>query len=202
MKFGRLRVFGCSGKESGSHAYIMECICDCGTIKSVNLYSMEAGLTKSCGCLNRELTRERCTTHGMSHTSEWQILHQIKARCTNPKNSAYPRYGGRGIKVCQRWLDSYDDFLADVGKRPSRAHTLDRINNNGNYEPGNVRWATYAQQGANKRNVKLYDYRGEQLCLSEIARREGIPQPRLAYRIRAGYALEKALSQPRFGGEI
>lgn len=201
-RFGRLLVVGLAGKPEGSPQYKFECLCDCGIFRSVNWTSLQNGSTRSCGCLNRELTKQRCTTHGKSHTKEWQILHQIKARCTNPNNVSWDRYGGRGIKVCQRWLDSYDDFFADVGHRPSNRHSLDRINNDGNYEPGNVRWATMVEQSRNTRRNKMYEWKGNSYCVTDLADAVGMPRMRLASRLRAGWALERAINQPRVGGEL
>jgi hypothetical protein len=127
-----------------------QCTCECGVSRPVQQYRLTSGESRSCGCLKTELTGDRFRTHG----GAWSNLHRIWItmiqRCTNPKVSAYHRYGGRGIKVCQRWRESFDAFAADMGQRPSLNHSVDRINNDGNYEPDNCRWATPKQQAANR----------------------------------------------------
>jgi len=116
-------------------------------------------------------------------------------RCTNPKRDAFIYYGGRGIEVCQRWLDSFENFLADVEPRPSPAHSIDRFPNpNGNYEPGNVRWATRAEQSRNKKNNHLMTLNGETHCLTEWAEVLGYSRGCLKERIRRGLPLDRVLS--------
>ena len=112
-----------------------------------------SGRQKSCGCLKRERTTQRNTTHGLHKHELYNTWKNMWQRCTNPNNPKYPRWGGRGIKVCERWR-SFENFLADVGERPP-GMTLDRRDNDGNYEPDNWRWATPAEQAANTRNLKL-----------------------------------------------
>ena len=123
------------------------CVCECGTVKTLLLQSLRVGSSRSCGCI-----RVDRAVHGMWSSTEYTIWSQMKQRCYNPKNPNYHNYGARGIQVCERWRESFPAFLDDVGMRPSVAHSLDRFpNNNGNYEPGNVRWATISQQNLNKR---------------------------------------------------
>lgn len=133
----------------------VECLCDCGTVKIVSLYDLRSGTTKSCGCYARKRMANLNRTHGLSRThplfSTWSAM---KDRCHNTRSPSYPRYGGRGIQVCDEWRKSFVSFIAHVGDRPEGGYTLDRINNDGNYEPGNVRWATWTQQVANRRPAK------------------------------------------------
>lgn len=129
---------------------------------------------------------------------EYRNWIKMKTRCSNTKDKCYPRYGGRGISVCERWLHSFQNFLDDLGAKPSNAHSLDRIDVNGNYEPGNVRWATPKEQGRNRRNNKLITAFGETKCLSEWAEdsRCVVNLPTLETRIRrAGWSPERALTQ-------
>lgn len=123
------------------------CKCDCGSIKLVAFTHLSSGKTKSCGCLLRK------TRNGARPwVPEIHIWQKMKDRCANENFPQYQDYGGRGIKVCERWIESFDNFLCDMGSRPSQRHTLDHIDVNGNYEPGNVRWATYELQARNKRD--------------------------------------------------
>ena len=133
-----------------SHHWI--CVCDCGTVKSVSGRALRSGLTQSCGCLNKELARSRATTHGGTGTAEYRAWRHMIGRCTDKNDKAFKDYGGRGIEVCDVWRKSFSAFLNHVGVRPSAGHSIDRINNDGNYEPGNVRWATAEIQANNKRN--------------------------------------------------
>ena len=130
---------------------------------------------------------------GKKSTPEYQAWAQMKQRCLNPKHPAYPRYGGRGIKIDSRWEASFQDFLADVGRKPSPKHSLDRINNEGGYFANNVRWATHRQQQQNTSSVKLLEFEGEILCKAALARRFGISRSLLGKRLTAEWPLGKAL---------
>lgn len=117
-------------------------------------------------------------------------------RCENPKTFGFARYGGRGIRVCERWRNSFTAFLADMGERPSASHSLDRINTNGNYEPENCRWATRLQQNRNSRNNTLIEWNGETLCIAEWAERTGISKFVLSMRLLRGWSIERTLTFP------
>jgi len=142
QRFGQLIVIKKISYDSTQGIH-WECQCDCGTIKIIRSDHLRKGLIKSCGCLRR--------THGDSNSVEWNIWRYMKDRCTNPKCTNWKNYGGRGIKVCNEWLNDYSAFLSHVGRRPSSEHSLDRINNDRNYEPGNVRWAMKWEQNSNRR---------------------------------------------------
>lgn len=187
-RFGRLTAIRRLGRK-------WECVCDCGEITAVDISHLRRGNTKSCGCLNSEITGARNTTHGMTDTPTFIVWQGMLARCLNPKATSYRNYGARGVSVCPRWRDSFENFLADMGGRP-KGMTLDRHpNNDGNYEPGNCRWATPQQQANNTRVNVRYDYAGQSLTLSEIATLSGVDYEWLYQTVRTrGKSLEAALA--------
>lgn len=137
--------------------------------------------------------RER---HGMHNTSEHRAWVSMKQRCTNPKKREWLHYGGRGIKVCEKWASSFIAFLRDVGMKPSPLHSLDRIDVNGNYEPGNVRWATHQQQVENTRTVRLVSINGKTQSHASWARENGLSTGQIASRIKAGWSEIEAITTP------
>jgi len=157
QKFGKLTVIKFLGDdEYGNKQWL--CKCDCGVEKSILSGSFKRGLTKSCGCLHKEIMKEVKTTHGYANKNNKSVEYLTWAsmldRCRNKNNKSYKNYGGRGIEVCDRWTNSFENFLEDMGKRPSNKHSIDRINVNDNYEPNNCRWATTYEQSINRRMFK------------------------------------------------
>lgn len=144
-RYGRWSVLG-----PGDDYEHWRCRCDCGTERDVGHASLRKGFSRSCGCLKLEMVRKVNKTHGLTRTPAHRSWVAMRQRCYNPKTTRYSRYGGRGIKVCDRWRYSFEEFLKDMGQPPSDRHSIDRIDVDGDYEPGNCRWATPLEQRHNR----------------------------------------------------
>ena len=166
------------GELPNRRAYWL-CRCDCGTERSVAGHNLHQGITNSCGCTHY--------THGKSHTREYQIYTNMISRCHNPKDKDYPKYGGRGIFVCNEWRQSRKQFFDDMGPRPSNKHQTERIDNDGPYAPENCRWATATEQGRNKRNNRYVTINGIDDTLAGHAERLGIRRDTLWRRLWRGW---------------
>lgn len=181
------------------------CKCSCGEERKLPTRVLKAGNRLSCGCYQRERAAESAAVTSFRHgyarvgktSPEYRVWAHIIGRCHNPSDRAFYWYGARGISVCDRWRESFTVFLADVGHRPSTRLSLDRIDNNGNYEPGNVRWATRAVQGMNRRNVKLFEFRGQKKILREWSEAFNMNYGTLRARVTIlKWSLERALTTP------
>lgn len=189
-RFGSLLVAGPT-RLKGRPAW--ECRCDCGATLSVLRQALVQREQKRCIACKRAADFSHGEGPRGKNTPEYRCWQHIITRCENPRAHDYPRYGGRGIKVCERWRESYVAFLADMGRRPSSEHSIDRIDVNGHYEPGNCRWATRSEQSRNRRDRKRYLYRGELLGLSDLSERCGLPASVLGKRFRRGKSVEQAV---------
>lgn len=154
QKFGMLEAIEFSHKDSGNNAMWLW-RCDCGNTKIIRGSEVARGSTISCGCLVREKTRDKNVSHDLSRTAEYKAWINMKARCFNKSDMNYKEYGDRGITVCERWLN-FNNFIEDMGMKPTKKHSLDRIDNNGNYEIDNCRWATPKEQIQNRRDSKWW----------------------------------------------
>jgi hypothetical protein len=171
--------------------------CSCGKLKSALKADLFKGVVQSCGCLIKELIQTGLNrSHGKSKTTEYKAWLGMKKRCYNVNDKRYIDYGGRGITVCGRWLHSFETFLNDVGLKPSPELSLDRIDNDRNYEPGNVRWTTTKVQSRNNsRNVNI-TYEGKTLCITDWAIFLGISVKTIRSRMRYNWPIEKILTTP------
>lgn len=149
-----------------------ECACDCGGFRVASASALRKGVVYSCGCA-RSVPYTSPLTHGRTGSATYSAWSAMKRRCLGKASTGFHRYGGRGIRICERWRDSFENFLADMGERPE-GHTLDRIDVNGNYEPGNCRWATRREQNRNTRQTRLT----ASLALELVGRREHGEDPR------------------------
>jgi len=207
--FGRLTTIGPQFKlpvgKKGRYHGMQVCLCCCPAATAVVVSSsdMRTGNTLSCGCLQKERTSKAKQTHGKSHSNEYRIWAAMLERCGNPDTKCYKNYGGRGITVCDEWTSEggFSRFLACVGARPTPKHSLDRIDNNQGYFPGNVRWTDDKTQARNRRNTYRLTHNGETLPVVEWAERLGLPYTTILSRLRIGWSVEKALSTPRQKGK-
>ncbi|KKL97903.1 hypothetical protein LCGC14_1829790 [marine sediment metagenome] len=195
QKFGRLTVLKRMDNDKHRNSMWL-CRCDCGKEKIICGYDLKRGHTQGCGCLRKEIAGITHTTHGHYKTKTYKSWEQMIQRCTNPKVHNYHNYGGRGITICSRWM-KFENFLEDMGERPGKNHSIDRINNNGNYCKSNCRWATIKQQNRNRRDNLYFTYKNKTQLLIEWSEETGILYTILYYRIfRSGWTIEKALTTP------
>lgn len=201
-KYGRLTILSFSNfkAESNGRRPYWNCQCECGETVQRSSHSMKSGRTSSCGCLRREMTVKRNTTHGQAvrkqQTDEYNTWCEIIKRTTNPKCSQYPDYGGRGIAMCPEWRNSFESFLAEVGKKPSKLHSINRINNEKSYEPGNCCWSTRAEQNRNKRNNVMITHDGVTMCAADWCEKTKIKVPTFHSRLNRGWSFKKTITTP------
>jgi hypothetical protein len=193
QRFGMLLVVQRDVTKNGPNSY-WTCLCDCG--KSVVICRPSLRKKTSCGCDTKRLIGLATATHRRTRTPLYRVWSTMIDRCHRPNTTSYPRYGARGIRVCERWRHSFENFLADMGERPSDSHSIDRIDSNGNYCPENCRWATMTEQARNTRANRIIEFDGVTLCLIEWAERTGIEAGTIARRLRTGWSVSDALTTP------
>ncbi len=189
-RFGRLVAESFSHKDQHGQ-FVWNVVCDCGTRKKVSRGNL-IGKTKSCGCMKRENSGANLRTHGLSGTKTHRAWKSMVARCHIASATGFKNYGARGILVCDRWRDSFSNFLSDMGECPAGL-SIERIDVNGNYEPSNCRWATNAEQGENKRNSVTF-VAGSRLTLKQAAENAGVTYDALRARRARGWPDEDAVS--------
>lgn len=188
QRFSRLLVIKkAPSKGKNSH---WQCRCDCGSTTVVSRPNLRVGHTRSCGCIGTEQPSH--LIHGMHGKPEYQAWNSMHTRCTNPKNKGYHRYGGRGITVCERWL-KFENFLADMGMRPSPDHSLERKDNDGPYAPDNCKWATRKEQARNTRQNVWLTFNNQTLILHDWAVITGIDRSLIRWRQRQGWPIKRVL---------
>lgn len=197
QRFGRLTVSGFAGVNKRKTT-LWVCSCDCGGTVTVVGTSLVSGNTKSCGCIGREKTTRRNTTHGKRYTRLYTIWSGMRQRCNYKYNKCYNQYGGRGIKVYSDWKSFQNFYNWSVKNGYRDGLSIDRIDNDKGYSPDNCRWVTPIEQAHNKRNVKEITYNGETHCLTEWARITGKCRKTISYRLAHGYSTEQALWGGRY----
>lgn len=194
-RIGRLAIGEVIGRKRGHKLYL--CLCDCGNKHEVASPDLKSGRTKSCGCLRRELRSENNITHNLRNHRLYSIWANMKTRCYNPNGRHYHRYGGRGIRICNEWRNnfkSFYDWSMENGYEPGL--TIDRIDNDGNYEPSNCRWTTSKKQGNNTRRCIFITINGETKTLTEWCESIGINYRTVQDRRKRGWSIEEALFTP------
>lgn len=204
-KFGRWTVMEYS-RQNPQKAAMWKCKCECDTVRDVRATVLITGRSKSCGCLGRENAAKVTTTHGHTRGNRCSRLYNIyssmKGRCLNPNVTNYHRYGGRGIKVCEEWINSFESFCDwALANGYTDELTIDRINNDGNYEPGNCRWATRKEQVQNRRNTRRDVIEGESLVVDQISKKYSLKYPTVSTRFHRGDR-GKRLIRPVWGKSV
>lgn len=206
LKYGRLTII----KEGSCIKYnrtIMRkvlCKCDCGNKKEIDLNSIKRGKSTSCGCFNKEFAKKNHTKHGLAMIStgirhpDYNIWTKLKGRCLNPNDKSYKHYGGRGIKICDRWMHSFENFIEDLGWRPSQKYSIERIDYNKDYCPENCKWILKSEQTKNCRRVKLITYNGKEHCLTDLCKLLGLVYSTMRHRVYdLGIPFEEAAKYPQ-----
>lgn len=191
-KYNRLTIVS-SEPNKGGHT-MCKSLCDCGNYKICRLSAILSNNTLSCGCLNTETRRKMIKARAIpgvqdesgNASTEYRTYQHMKGRCYTKTNNKYKNYGARGIAICDRWLASFENFLEDMGKKPSRNHTIERVNVNGNYEPSNCIWATPDIQGKNKRNNVFLILKGEKIHQAGLAHILNVDPHAIEYHIKKG----------------
>lgn len=189
MQFGRLTVISRSEKTDSSGNVHWNCICDCGNKTVTSGVNLKNGHSQSCGCLCKERTQIANSKHNMRHSQIYGVWCDVKKRCFNSKHKFFSRYGGRGISIYPAWIDNFQafyDYVSQLEHFGEKGYSLDRIDNNGNYAHGNLRWANQKSQCRNKRNNHLVEYNGVKMTLAEISNLSGIPYKTLWNRFKHG----------------
>jgi hypothetical protein len=190
--FGWWTVVAFSHRRGAKYYWMAKC--ECGQERAVDATSLKAGTSTSCGCNPGK--RGGVVKHGHAPSTgespEYVVWAGIKARCTVPTSTSYPNYGGRGISLCDRW-SAFENFLEDMGPRPSQSHSIERNDNDGNYEPGNCRWATRIEQANNQRSNRVLEISGRSQTVAQWSRESGVAPQLIYHRLKSGWEVERAV---------
>lgn len=193
--FGRLTVISLDEHRDRRGNRWWLCQCECGSLHLVRTSHLLSKGVRSCGCLAKDITRKLSWKHGLSATGEYRSWTSMMGRCRSPVNTEYFRYGGRGITVCERWLQ-FENFLADMGKKPTPSHSIDRIDSNGNYCKENCRWSTAQEQNNNRRDNVYLTFNGRSQTAGQWARELGISESTFRTRMSRGWTIERIIETP------
>ena len=195
MRFGRLLVIARSAERKTGNA-TWDVVCECGTKRIVRGNHLVGGRTASCGCLHNEITGNINRIHGLSNHRTHNIWMKMIARCHKPTDPAWNNYGGRGITVTQKWLDSFEAFVSDMGLAPAGL-SIDRIDNDRGYDPGNCRWATAKEQAMNRRSNRIVEWNGRSMTVTELAAFAPVNEKTLRARLSNNWPIDRAMTEPR-----
>lgn len=191
-RVGTLLILSRAEKSTSAGSARWNYVCDCGHRGEANGNSLRKKQKSCLGCAKR--------THGhtrkRTRSSEYLSYQGMMQRCYDPNSIGYARYGGRGIRVCERWLSSFENFLEDMGSKPRPRMSIERTNNDGNYEPSNCRWATFTEQNRNKSTNRIIEFGGRTMTLAEAIQLSGLNKATVGDRLREGWETEKALTEP------
>lgn len=201
-EFGKLKVLNINPERSPSGKTRWDCVCQCGNYKTIISGDLLNEATISCGCVRAERVLKAVTKHGHSKSREYRVWSCVIQRCCNPSNKDYPYYGGRGITVCDRWKESFENFYNDMGPRPSKRHSLDREDNDKGYDPDNCRWVEHSVQMNNTRRNRRFNYKGKLMTASQLSQlpealTAGLSSKTIYTRITLlGWTVEFSVSKP------
>lgn len=195
-RFGYQTVIGPAWKRNSLGDWLWTVQCDCGNLRYIP--AADAKRSSSCGCKKKEIISKKRTKHGMSHHPAFAVWHSMKQRCTEETHYAWKNYGGRGIKVCDRWLNSFENFWEDMGPTYKEGLTLDRINVNGDYSPENCRWTDWVTQANNRQHNRFINTPKGRMTVKQAAREFGIGNTTIHYRIQHGWPEELLLVKPDY----
>ena len=203
QRYGRLLVLATEKRKDGQwNRTFAKCVCDCGTFRVIRMKELKNGHTSSCGCLHKELMSLKFTTHGKTKRRAYRVWAAMKERCGDENAKGYNNYGGRGIRVCEEW-ESFESFWSHISKLFPvgeddilKGLSLERIDNDGDYCPSNVRLATRSEQGKNTRRTHFLVFNGERLCLLDWCRRMNLPYDAIRRRLKRGVPVDVALTKP------
>jgi hypothetical protein len=197
QKFGKLLVLSYSEKKTKDKKRMVWCQCDCGNKKEITAANLVSGMSKTCGCERVETARKTFTKHGYRSHPMYHRWAAMMQRCYDENSHEFKNYGARGIKVCERWKESFWNYAEDLGLPPFPSASIDRVVNDGDYCPENCRWVSNKEQSTNRRTTKILEFNGKKMCIADWERKLGFCLGSLKKRFAVGLTVEQALSIPK-----